>query len=92
MTYSGRRLGLSIPGIVQSSSCPVVRDTVERSQMLELQMLLGVGGVWRKPEWRLSWSNLVCWLVLARCVATLHSSEWGMKYQVLLTIGQRAKN
>lgn len=35
MKYSGRRLGLSTPAIVQSSAGPEVRDTVGSSQMLE---------------------------------------------------------
>lgn len=36
--------------------------------------------------------SVVCWLALTCCVATLDLSGLGMKYQVLLTIGQEAKN
>lgn len=71
------------PGIAQSSSCPVVRDTVERSQML---------GESRGSQGGDSLGQ-ICGLLAHAYLCSNTSLKWvGVKYQVLLTSGQTAKN
>lgn len=84
---------MSTPRIVQSSAGPVVRDAVERSQMLERK-----GEAERKRGCSRSWSDL--WLAACVCLwCSLISLKWvepkyGSTYQhgVLFTGGPKARS